>query len=384
MNLQKNASPVAFGTLSQNTSYNSLATEVFQPYCVRCHSGPSAPAGLDLSTYAGVLRQITPFSPATSLIYTRVNDGSMPATGALPSEVSRAIYEWIRKGAPLDENPLPQPSQYLPQVNAGIDKVISLPTNSIQISATATDANGSIASYQWTKISGPNGAFVGQNTSQLTASSLTQGTYEFEVRAFDDFGESGFDRVQVIVNSVGNGAPLANAGPDRTITLPTNSATLNGSATDSDGSIVSYRWTKISGPSSSTISSPNNSSTAVNNLVEGIYIFQLSATDNGGSVGVDTVSVTVQAQVVPSTYSSLFSLIFESKCTRCHDSNMPSGQYSLMTYSSTMANVIPGNASESLLYQKILNNSMPKAGTPLTTQEKQAIADWINAGALNN
>ncbi|MEI9958263.1 MAG: hypothetical protein WDM90_18605 [Ferruginibacter sp.] len=35
--------------------------------------------------------------------------------------------------------------------------------------------------------------------------------------------------------------------PDQNITLPTNAVTLNGSGTDTDGTIASYAWVKISG-----------------------------------------------------------------------------------------------------------------------------------------
>src|SRR6185295_6471473 len=41
-----------------------------------------------------------------------------------------------------------------------------------------------------------------------------------------------------------NNAPIANAGTDITIQLPTSSTTLNGSASsDADGTITKYSWT---------------------------------------------------------------------------------------------------------------------------------------------
>ena len=41
----------------------------------------------------------------------------------------------------------------------------------------------------------------------------------------------------------------ANAGPDQTVTLPTTTLVLNGSGNDTDGTITTYAWTKVSGPS---------------------------------------------------------------------------------------------------------------------------------------
>ena len=46
-----------------------------------------------------------------------------------------------------------------------------------------------------------------------------------------------------------NQLPIANAGPDRIITLPTDSISLDGNASnDPDGIISEWLWTKISGP----------------------------------------------------------------------------------------------------------------------------------------
>jgi hypothetical protein len=100
--------------------------------------------------------------------------------------------------------------------------------------------------------------------------------------------------VQVTVNAAANKAPVAKAGSDNTITLPLNTVNLSGSATD-DGTISSYAWTKIAGPSSFVIVSPNAATTAVNSLVQGVYQFVLTATDNNGATGKDTMKVTVNA-----------------------------------------------------------------------------------------
>jgi hypothetical protein len=96
-------------------------------------------------------------------------------------------------------------------------------------------------------------------------------------------------------SSVSNQSPVANAGPDQTITLPTNSVTLNGSGNDPDGSVASYSWTQVSGPSSAAIASPSQASTTVNNLVQGTYQFQLKVTDNFGAAGTDAVNVIINA-----------------------------------------------------------------------------------------
>lgn len=91
-----------------------------------------------------------------------------------------------------------------------------------------------------------------------------------------------------------NKPPIANAGNDTTIILPENSTILDGTAsTDPDGTIASYEWTKIAGPSSYTIADSNAAQTQVENLIGGIYQFQLKVTDALGLISRDTVMVEV-------------------------------------------------------------------------------------------
>jgi hypothetical protein len=90
-----------------------------------------------------------------------------------------------------------------------------------------------------------------------------------------------------------NDVPVANAGPSQTITLPTNTVNLVGTGTDTDGSIVAYLWSQVSGPNTSIIANPGSASTAINGLIQGNYLFQLMVTDDAGATGVDTVSVKV-------------------------------------------------------------------------------------------
>ena len=99
--------------------------------------------------------------------------------------------------------------------------------------------------------------------------------------------------VSITVNPAPNKPPVANAGVNQTITLPTNSVTLFGSGNDSDGIVVSYQWTKISGPAQYAIVSATQAQTVVNNLVSGVYQFQLKVTDNLGATGTAVVSITV-------------------------------------------------------------------------------------------
>lgn len=88
-----------------------------------------------------------------------------------------------------------------PIVDAGDDATITLPVNSIQLNGSATDANGSIASCNWTKISGPSQYSISNaNDAVATVSNLAPGTYVFRLTAYDNQGASSFDDVTIAVN----------------------------------------------------------------------------------------------------------------------------------------------------------------------------------------
>jgi alpha-tubulin suppressor-like RCC1 family protein len=197
---------------------------------------------------------------------------------------------------------IPPPNQ-LPVASAGPARVITLPTNSTSLAGSGTDADGTIVSYKWSFVSGP-GAYtiVSPTSAQTNVNGLQQGVYRFELMVTDNNGGVGRDTVTVTVNAaaVPNQAPIAYTGANQTITLPANSVTVNGNgSTDADGSITAYQWSFVSGPSQYTIVNPNQVQTVINNLVQGVYKFQLKVTDNKNAVGLDTIIITVNAAVIP-------------------------------------------------------------------------------------
>ena len=102
-------------------------------------------------------------------------------------------------------NPLPGvPGNSSPVALAGPDQVITLPVDSILLNAASSyDIDGSIVSYQWSKIVGPGTVNI-KNASSVatTVNNLIQGTYYFGLLVTDNGGLFARDTIMIIVNPV--------------------------------------------------------------------------------------------------------------------------------------------------------------------------------------
>lgn len=106
--------------------------------------------------------------------------------------------------------------------------------------------------------------------------------------------------IQVIVQSEPeepNKPPVAHAGDNLTIQLPTETVTLDGSSSeDPDGTILTYKWEQVSGPGTAIIGGADSAVATVSGFIEGEYVFKLTVTDNDGASDEDTVTLKVLAQ----------------------------------------------------------------------------------------
>ncbi|AXY77522.1 T9SS C-terminal target domain-containing protein [Paraflavitalea soli] len=209
------------------------------------------------------------------------------------------LYEWF-----LGQNKSLAPNKR-PVADAGNPLSILSTLGIVTLSgAKSTDADGKIVRYIWTKISGPNAGVISAAVSIGSSTTVTglnlPGTYQYELKVVDDRADWTTDTVTVTVGlgtppPTSNKPPVVNAGADVTISLPTYTAALTGTATDADGYIVSYNWTKVSGPSSFEIINPNYASTTVTGLVAGTYVFRLTAIDDKNAIVSDDKTITVNA-----------------------------------------------------------------------------------------
>jgi len=183
---------------------------------------------------------------------------------------------------------------------AGPDQIIGLPKDSTFLDGNnSNDPDGKIVSYKWTKISNSFISHITNSDSVKTIiKGLVLGKHQFELKVTDDKGASAKDTMMIIVSALppSNQPPVACAGADQTITLPTNSAILDGScSSDPDNNITVYTWSKISGPTSFNIANANAVQTQISGLIEGIYQFELLVTDAGGLFSKDTFRLSVNS-----------------------------------------------------------------------------------------
>ncbi|MCG6965665.1 MAG: PKD domain-containing protein [Chromatiaceae bacterium] len=194
------------------------------------------------------------------------------------------------QNAPANCAPSAPGGNQAPIANAGPDQTLTLAVGQTTVAVTldggaSTDPDGNVTRYIWS--GNPNPTDVTSPTINLDV-----GSHTFSLVVTDNDGASSTaDAVTIMVNPAPNQAPIANAGPDQTLTLAAGQTTVNvtlngGASTDPDGNVTAYTWNGT--PNPNDVTSPSV------NLAAGSYTFSLVVTDdNGASSATDTVVVTV-------------------------------------------------------------------------------------------
>ena len=174
-----------------------------------------------------------------------------------------------------------------PSVDAGTDKT----TNALFTQdGAALDAESGIASYAWTKESGPGEITFGSaNAADTTVSASADGSYVLRLTVTDKAGNSAYDEMTLAWDAT---APSVDAGTDK---ITNDLFTQDGAAQDAQSGIASYAWTKESGPGEITFGSANAEDTTVSASADGSYVLRLTVTDNVGNSAYDEMILTVPA-----------------------------------------------------------------------------------------
>lgn len=165
-------------------------------------------------------------------------------------------------------------------INCGASCSASV-TSGASVTLTPTPASGSV-------FSGWSGACSGTANCTLTMDAAKSATATF---------------------SKANRSPVANAGPDQTVTEGA-SVTLSATASsDPDGDTLTFSWTQTAGPSATlsgaTTVTPTLTAPLVG-LTGALLTFQLTVTDTGSLSSTDTVNVQVTSEgIVKSKVTNL-------------------------------------------------------------------------------
>jgi len=229
-------------------------------------------------------------------------------------------YQWKKGGIPITTGGSSQ--TYNPTQTGSYSVAVGTPCGTVEpsISVTVTASTTLTAS-----ISGPDSIIWGTSTTysaSVPSALISQVNYQWYVNDSaigtnsSTYSSSGFnrgDKIKCVVSSSGGGScispdnvvsnektlivnkpPMVHVGANQTIYLPTQEADLLGSASDADGSIQSYTWSQVSGPTV-TLTNATSPVMTVEDLTEGTYVFKLTVVDNENMSASDNVTLTVAA-----------------------------------------------------------------------------------------
>jgi len=180
-----------------------------------------------------------------------------------------------------------------PTAVALLDQVgtVGSPVRVVATTSSDINGNGDIASYLWTKISGPAVVLSGTTTPAVDFTPGLPGVYVLEVAVTDSLGNVSRSRVTVRVNSATVFVPTANAGPDQVKVLG-STVTLDGRLSSTSGpNPLNYLWSpNFLFVGDETLATPSFTPTG-----PGLYTFQLTVTDS--VTAMDSVPATVNVLV---------------------------------------------------------------------------------------
>lgn len=168
-----------------------------------------------------------------------------------------------------------------PIANAGIDRAVSVGTLVSLDGSASSDNDGDSLSYDWSIDSKPAGSQATLNDSTSVTPTLrldTPGDYRIKLVVSD--GQLVSDPDTVTLSTL-NVAPVANAGADQTGAVGSTLNLDGGASYDDDGDSLTYVWSLIARPTSSTasLSDPHSLTPSLTLDRPGNYTAQLIVND---------------------------------------------------------------------------------------------------------
>jgi len=112
-----------------------------------------------------------------------------------------------------------------------------------------------------------------------------------------------------------------------------------------------------------------------------------AAGSQAGSVSAEDRAAEMRLAQQRQIFDRQIAPLFAKHCLECHDSAIKKGGLDLSRKTTALAGgesgkvITPGKAVESLLWESVAENEMPKDRPPLSADEKAALQRWLDAGA---
>jgi len=287
-----NSVPVANAGVNQNVTVGVLAT---------LDGTGSTDADRDLLTYSWTLIS-KPSGSSSSL-----SSASSPRPTITPDVVGTYVASLIVSDGKASSSPVVTTltaavANSAPVANAGVNQNVTTGSTVTLVGSGSTDANGDTLTYRWSMASKPSNSSATLSSSTSASPTFTadvSGTFVVNLIVNDGKVDSSNVGAVTITASAANSAPVANAGPNQTVTRTGSPAvvtvTLDGTgSTDANGDTLTYLWAITTKPSSSTasLSSATVSSPTFVADLAGVYVATLVVNDGKVSSAVSTVAIT--------------------------------------------------------------------------------------------
>ena len=184
-----------------------------------------------------------------------------------------------------------------PVANAGSDQKVQVGVVATLDGSESFAKTPALLTYQWTLTSKPKTSIATLANATAVRPTLTPdvaGAYSAKLVVNNAGLLSNADSVTISA-AAGDLAPIANAGPDRTV-LPGAGVTLNGSGTDPDGqAITTYAWTMTQRPAKSAalLLNANSATPSFTGDIAGTYKLSLIVGDGAKTSAAAQVVITV-------------------------------------------------------------------------------------------
>ena len=286
-----NAAPVAYAGVAQSVQAATLVT---------LNGAGSTDANGDALTYLWTLSA----KPAGS---SAVLTGATSASPTFPADIAGTYVATLVVNDGLVSSAASTVSVIATDVTSNATPVASAGTAQSVVAGATVVLNGTASSdedadpltYAWALTAKPVGSSAilsGANTAAPTFTADMAGSYVATLVVNDGKASSAAATVSITA-SVGNAAPIANAGTTQNV-VTGSTVTLSGAASsDANGDTLSYAWTLTGRPTGSVATLSGATSVAPSFVadLDGAYVLSLVVHDGKVASGVATVTVRATA-----------------------------------------------------------------------------------------